>query len=155
MKQLFVAVVHPNLEFGNVVWSPRFEKDKNLIEIIHRRATRIIPGLKGKSYEERLKIKKLPSFSYQRLRGDLIEVYKYTRGLYKVSKELLEIETRTNTRGHGYKLKKLRCNFSTRQHFFSLGITDMWNSLPDDIVGASSMNAFKIRLDKALEKYMF
>jgi hypothetical protein len=34
MKQLFVAVVRPNLEFGNVVWSPRFEKDKNLIESV-------------------------------------------------------------------------------------------------------------------------
>jgi hypothetical protein len=31
MKQLFVAVVHPNLEFGNIAWSPKFE-DKNLIE---------------------------------------------------------------------------------------------------------------------------
>ena len=54
MKQLFVAVVRPNLEFGNVVWSPRFEKNKNLIENVQRRATRIIPGLKGKSYGERL-----------------------------------------------------------------------------------------------------
>ena len=29
MKQLFVAVVRPNLEFGNVVWSPKLEMDKN------------------------------------------------------------------------------------------------------------------------------
>jgi hypothetical protein len=34
-------------------------------------------------------------------------------------------------------------------------ITDMWNSLSDDIVGAPSRNAFKNRLDKAMEKYMF
>jgi hypothetical protein len=60
---------------------------------------------------------------------------------------LLEFETRTNTRGHGYKLKKLRCNLSTRQYFFSLPITDMRNSLPDYIVGAPSMNAFKNRLE--------
>jgi hypothetical protein len=86
---------------------------------------------------------------------DLIEVYKYTHGLYKVPGGLLEFETRTNTRGHGYKLKKLRCKFSTRQNFFSLGITDMWNSHLDDVVGAPSMNAFKNRLDKAMEKYMF
>jgi hypothetical protein len=38
---------------------------------------------------------------------------------------------------------------------FSLRITDMWNSLPDYIVGAPSTNAFKSRLDKAMEKYMF
>jgi hypothetical protein len=63
MKQLFVAVMHPNQEFGNYLWSPRFEKDKNVIENVQRRATRIIPGLKGKFYEERLKIIKLPSLS--------------------------------------------------------------------------------------------
>jgi hypothetical protein len=55
--------------------------------------------LKGKSYEERLKIMKLPSLSYRRLRGDLIEAYKYTHGLYKVPEGLPDFETRTNTRG--------------------------------------------------------
>jgi hypothetical protein len=53
MKQLFVAVVRPILEFGNVVWAPKFKKDKNFIESVQRRATRIIPGLNGKPYEER------------------------------------------------------------------------------------------------------
>jgi hypothetical protein len=28
MKQLFVAVVRPILEFGNVVWSPKLERAK-------------------------------------------------------------------------------------------------------------------------------
>jgi hypothetical protein len=101
MKQLFVAVVRPNLEFGNVVWSPKFEKDRNLMESVQRRATRIVPGLKGKSYEERLEIMMLPSLSYQLLRGDLIETYKYTHGLYKVPEGFLEFDTRTNTRGNG------------------------------------------------------
>jgi hypothetical protein len=155
MKQLFVVVVHPNLEFGNVGWSPRFEKDKNLIENVQRLATRIIPGLKGKSYEERLKIMKLPSLSYRRLCGDLIEVYKYTHGLYKVPEGLLEFETRTNTKGHAYKLEKLRCNTSMRQHFFSLRVTDMCNSLPDSIVDAPSKNAFKNILDEAMLEHMF
>jgi hypothetical protein len=67
----------------------------------------------------------------------------------------LQFETRTNTRGHGYKLKKkLRCNTSMRQHFFSLRVTDMWNSHPDSIVGDPSMNAFKNRLDEAMQEHM-
>jgi hypothetical protein len=97
----------------------------------------------------------IPSLSYRRLRGDLIEAYKYTHGLYKVPEGLLDFETRTNTRGHGYKLKQLRCNASMRQHFFSLLVTDMWNSLPESIVDASSINAFKNRLDEAMQEHMF
>jgi hypothetical protein len=83
------------------VWSPKLEKDKS----VQRRATRIIPGLEGKSYEERLKIMKLPSLSYRRLREDLIEANKCAHDLYKVPEGLLVFEIRTNTRGHGYKLK--------------------------------------------------
>jgi hypothetical protein len=61
MKLLLISVVHQNLEFGNAVCSPKLEKDKNLVESVQRRATRIIPGLDGKSYEKRLKIMMLPS----------------------------------------------------------------------------------------------
>jgi hypothetical protein len=119
MKLLFTSVMRPNLEVGKVVWSPRLEKDKNLVESVQRRATSITPGLKGKSYEERLKIMKLPSLLYRRLRGDFIEVYKYIHGLFKVPEGLLEFETRTITRGHSYKLKNYgatypRDNISSR-----------------------------------------
>jgi hypothetical protein len=31
----------------------------------------------------------------------------------------------------------------------------MWNSLPDDIVDAPSMNRFKNRLDKAMQEQMY
>ena len=52
MKLLFVALVRPHLEFGNVVWSPRLEKDKKLVEGVQCRATKIIPGLKDLMYEQ-------------------------------------------------------------------------------------------------------
>jgi len=34
-------------------------------------------------------------------------------------------------------------------------VADMWNSLRDGIVEAPSMNAFKNRLDKAIQEHMF
>ena len=99
------------------------------MERVQRRATKIISGLKDLTYEQRLEKMKLPSMCYRRLRGDLIEVFKYTHNIYKLSDSLLELETRTNTRGHSYKLKKQRCNTTLRQHFFTQRIVDRWNSL--------------------------
>jgi hypothetical protein len=78
-----------------------------------------------------------------------------THGLSKVPEGVLEFETRTNKRGHGYKLKKMCCNTSMRQHLFSLRVTHMWNSLPDGIVDALSINAFMNRLDEAMQERMF
>ena len=53
---------------------------------------------------------KLPSMCDGRPSGDLIDVFKYTHNIYKLSDSLLELESRTNTRGHSYKLKKQKCN---------------------------------------------
>lgn len=118
MKLLFISLIRPHLEFCNAAWSPQSEKDKKLIEGVQRRATKVIPGLKNFDYEKRLEKMKLPSMSYRRLRGDLIEVFKYTHGLYMLEFSFLEKEVRTNTRGHNFKLKKHRCNTNQRQNFF-------------------------------------
>ena len=69
-------MVRPHLEFGNVAWSPRLEKDRNLIEGVQRRATKMVPEIKDLEYEERLKRMDLPSLRYRRARGDMIDTYK-------------------------------------------------------------------------------
>ena len=61
---------------------PFFEREKKLIESVLRRATKVIPGLKDKEYEDRLKEIKIPSMTYRRVRIDMIEVYKYTHTQY-------------------------------------------------------------------------
>ena len=76
---------------------------------------------------------KLPSMCYRRLRGDLVKVFK--------TPTISTLETRTNTRGHSYKLKKQRCNTTLRQHFFIQRIVDRWNSLPAEVAEAPSLNA--------------
>ena len=55
MKQLFTSLVRPHLEFENVVWSSMSKKSIKLIEQVQHRATKMIPGLKNYTYEERLK----------------------------------------------------------------------------------------------------
>jgi hypothetical protein len=155
MKLLLVALIRPHLEFGNVVWHPHLERDKKLVEGVLRRATKVIPGLKDLTYEERLKKMNIPSMTYRRTRGDLIEVYKYTHGLYTLKDRILKREERTNTRGHNYKLVKPRCNTTLRQTFFSQRIIERWNRLPAHVVEAPSLNAFKNRIDSVMSSHMF
>ena len=119
-KLLFTALLHPHLGFGNVVRAPRLQKDRLLIESVQRRATKLVPGPTEPDYSERLKSMDLPSMNYRRERGDIIETYKYTDGLYSVSNSLLKIDVETVTRGYKYKLKKLRCSTSLRQNHFCL-----------------------------------
>jgi hypothetical protein len=54
----------------------------DIIENVQKRATKQIPGMKNLSYEKRLRKFELPTLSYRRLRGDMIEVYKIIQGHY-------------------------------------------------------------------------
>ena len=66
-KKLYTALVRPHLEYANAVWNPSKKKDITTLEKVQRRATKIVPGLGDKSYENRLKDLKLPTMTCRRI----------------------------------------------------------------------------------------
>ena len=60
-RSLFIGLVRPHLEYGNVVWATFFKKDIKTIEKVQRRGTRMVPELRHLDYEDRLKRRNLPS----------------------------------------------------------------------------------------------
>ena len=85
----------------------------------------------------------------------MIECYKYLRGTYCVSGDILPRDIDSSTRGHSYKLKKPTATSSVRQNFFSTRVVNAWNSLPDAVVSAPTLNTFKNRLDRVWAAYKF
>ena len=53
---LFKSLVRPHLEYASSVWSPQHKKDMIAIENVQRRATRMLPCLRGKTYPENLRL---------------------------------------------------------------------------------------------------
>lgn len=152
---LYKSLIRPHLEYGNVVWAPYQQKDIQMIENVQRWATKLVPGIEELTYEERLKKLKLPSLVYRRARGDMIEVYKYLHNIYKVDASFLPLDTDSITRGHSLKIKKARSVGQTRQHFFSQRVVNPWNSLPEEIVQAPTLNMFKSRLDSFWHEFIY
>ena len=67
---------------------------------MQKRFTRMLPGLEGMSYKERLDKPGLFSLEWRTLRGDLIEIYKILRGIVRVdSQNLFPRVEMSNTRG--------------------------------------------------------
>ena len=95
---LYKAIVRPHLEYCIQAWNPHLRKDVDMLERIQRRATKVIPGLRDLTYEERLKECGLTTLETRRVRGSRM-VMKILILIF-----FFEIKESKITRGHNYTL---------------------------------------------------
>ncbi|XP_069129154.1 uncharacterized protein [Argopecten irradians] len=137
------------MEYASCIWNPMLLKDKIVIENVQRRATKRLNGLTNLSYEQRLRSLGLPSLEYRRKRSDLIQMFKIINNIDKVDKDkLFTMSPITFTRGHSKKILKPVSRLEVTKHGFNSRIVDIWNSLPENVVSAKSVNSFKSRLNQ-------
>ena len=80
----------------------------------------------------------------------MIEVYKIMTGKESIDGQQFfeKVSNVHNLRGHTMKLYKGRSRLDIRKHFVSNRVANDWNSLPQLVIDAESVNAFKNRIDK-------
>ena len=147
--KLYCAYVRPLLEYCVQAWSPTYDKDSWLLERVQKRATKMINGLSNLEYEDRLKALNMFSLKYRRLRGDLIEVFKFVNGQHVgYLKGMFEFNTELRGRGREHKLVIKHSRTRLRQSFFSRRVVGQWNDLPGNVKSAPSLVSFKAQVDE-------
>jgi hypothetical protein len=159
---LYKSMVRPILEYASCVWSPHLIQDQDQLERVQRRATRLVPELRGKPYPERLRALDLPTLKYRRMRYDLIQTFKIVHQLDKLTQDtrctkcenklMFNSSLATRTRGHSLKLQVSDAT-GPRKHFFATRVTPIWNSLREATANSKSVNDFKASLKKDLARF--
>ena len=82
--QLYKVYVRPHLEYCIQARSPYLNADKEKLEKVQRRAVNMVAGLKGKTYQDKLKEVGLTTLEERRDRGDMIQTFRIIQGLDNV-----------------------------------------------------------------------
>ena len=149
---LYKALVRSHLEYAVSVWNPHYQFLIEKLEKVQKRATKLVFTVKSLNYEERLRKLNLPTLKFRRIRGDMIEVYKIFNGKYdeEVTSWLRSrhCESYYDLRGHQFKIYQSQIHSDIRKFNFANRVASLWNSLPEAVVCADTVDTFKNRLDK-------
>ena len=146
---LYKTLVRPKVEYCMTVAQPVYKKDKEKIERVQHRATKLVLGMENKDYSERLAELKLPSLEYRRKRADVMQTYKIMNNIDKIDeKKFFKPCKEVRTRGHTMRVQKTQCKSLVRRNTFCQRVVNDWNALPDAVVTSGSINQFKGRLGR-------
>ena len=156
MTRAFKTYVRPILEYASSSWSPSAVGLIIHLESVQRSFTKRLPGLNHLSYIERLSALNLQSLEHRRLITDLIILYKIIHKQICLNfSDFFTFSPCTKTRGHPYRITVPLAKNNVFKNSFSCRIVPIWNALPNPVVLAPSVFAFKRLLFKTdLTKFL-
>ena len=99
-RLLFSSLMRPHMYYADCIWSPHLKVDIAQLENAQRRATRLVPDLRDRCYEDRLRALNLPSLLYRRRRMDMIQAFRIMTGIDDLeASDFFTVNSR-ETRGH-------------------------------------------------------
>ena len=98
------SLARSHLDYGNLVFYPTTKKYKQILENVQRRATHLVPELRGLTYNERLIKLNLPTLDYRRKRFDIHKKDDIDMSTFFTFTENNQL------RGHNLKLNKPQAN---------------------------------------------
>jgi hypothetical protein len=149
--RIYKTLIRPILEYASSVWSPTRVGLTHQLERVQRKVTKLV--LRHLTYQERLRKLKLPTLKWRRTYLDLLRTYQIVHGDQQYRNELIKFSsevTTPNLRRHRLTIYKANCNTNMYQNHLVNKATDLWNSLPHELLDISQYSSFKSKLKEYL-----
>ena len=155
IRALYKSLIRPKLEYATVIWSPSTKAHVAMVERVQHRCTKFGP-LANLSYHDRLVQLGLTTLEVRRKRGDLIQMYKYVKGIDRIQFVNPPVFRNNITRSHGLQFEGDRVFklHQARKNYFLNRVNKDWNELPLEVLSATSVDDFKKKLDR-LKQFQF
>ena len=143
----YKSLVRPQLEYASTVWDHTNKTHINTIEAVQRRAARFITGdyRQESSVTAMFRNLQLESLQERRLRARAAMMFRVVSNLIDLSSGPLH-PSGTATRGHTQRYIQPFCHIKSYQDSFYPVDIVIWNSLPQDVTNADSLESFKTRI---------
>ena len=152
---LYKTYVRQHLESAVQAWSPWYRKDIELLERVQKRVVDMVVGLRSREYGDKLRELKLTTLHERRIRGDMIQTWKYlhrqnpgAENLFNMSGDQHERFSRHTSKP--WNISRPNARLEVRRNFFTVRCVDRWNSLPHDVQKLDDLNEFKNAYDRFL-----
>ena len=143
IKQLYISLVRPHLEYASQLWDPYLQGDIDKLEAVQKFALKLISRQWHLGYEELLSIATISKLCDRRLHLKLAQVVKIINGLCYFPEENFVMQP-----AHSNRLLRsdtLICPFARTNYFHSFVPSTIrtWNSLSEEQVAVESLLSFK------------
>ena len=144
----YKALVRPITEYASTVWSPHQQDLKHDIEMVQRRAARYVTNRYERTpgcVTDMLKTLEWETLEQRRAKARVVMGYRIVNSLVRISDNQL-VPTTGKTRGHTLKFRQIGTRTDYHKYSFFPSLIPLWNSLPESIVTANSIETFRTRL---------
>ena len=146
LSDTYKTYVRPHIEYTVPVWNPEYELDKRKLESVQNRFTRMLRYGSVMTPDERNEMLGLTTHETRRFRGDMIQMYKFSKD------GSLEQKPDRGRRSHSKAVKIERNRTNIRAHSFYPRSAKNWNALPENVVSSQTINEFKDRIDEYIKQ---
>ena len=147
-EQCYKSLVRPVLEYATCTWDPHTSTNINKPEIVQRRAARFVKGDYDRTSSVTSMLNDLDRDTLKQRRQQAKTTMFYRVVHWLLAVPFLIPASVSATRGHN--MKYLIPQPSVNAHLYSVFPSTMriWNQLPQQVVSAPSLEAYKLLLQK-------